>query len=633
MDSPRNGAAEPDARRKCVEPWNVMSFSCSPFTRSSRNTVATPAWGRLAQSCNPCWFRGWGLFALAVALLGGGCATGNKAGVVISAEAEPARNLGSVLGTVVLTGDSALAKCSFDKADGQRDLSRDRAGLVAGNVLALSTPDALVNLAVGAGTLIVAPFLAANAAITARHRLNDEQLADSEKTLASAMLAMAKQSHFRQRLLQAANDRRPGQLLSIDQAKKQRRQPMDAALDAQVEELRLERATSSDASYTLRIKARIRLVRSDGTVLYDHPAEYRSEPGLFIDWARQPSVQNVADTGYRILAQHLVDQVLAASDTPLLIGAGYRSAPGFDRYSYASQVSSRTTPPSRVPASAPPSAEFIQRVDFALNGTLGIYSTASVANVHLQRPQTRQEAHEEALQDVEWMMDGLNRHPNTFVALPAQAVAVPISLWKQGVAAVRGLAPRTVRNADATLNEAAAQTQPHQEIAVELAQCLKPATSQRVMLVKQPFPRGAEQDPDLLRCLSHGTLTWLPEGQTVDGYLISQGAETALEIRVLSANLEGPAGINPKLALSVEAQAVLQRPGVGQWFCSCPVRYRGQGRTFTEWAARDAEAFRRELRTCYQQLSAALADQLVQRGLVPEKSPATLVNAAARDGR
>ncbi|HXJ57997.1 MAG TPA: hypothetical protein VNU68_15180 [Verrucomicrobiae bacterium] len=557
-----------------------------------------------------------------------GCATEKPAGVLPSAT--QTQGLSSMLGTVLLAGDTNAAPYSFDQSGGLQESAGERAGTVAGNVLAKSTSEPLVDVVVGAGTLIVAPFAAAHAAIKARHRLKGEPLADSESVLAAAMQEMAQPPHFQQKLLAAANAKRPGQLLSIEQLQQQPRRHVDAVLQAHVEELRLQRAQDNDASYTLLIKVRTRLLRADGTVLYDQPATYRSEQGLFVDWARHPSIQSVADTGYRMLAAHLVEHVLAASDTPLLIGAGYRTVPGFDRYANISRVSARTPflpqPGTRSPTQS--QLQFIQHLNFAAAGTLGIYSTASVANVHLQKPQTRQEAHEEALQDVEWMMDGLHKHPNVFVAVPASAVAVPMSLWKQSVAIVRGLAPRTVQNAEAKLSEAANQAQPHQEVAFALAQCLQPITPQRVMMVKQPLPQGAENDPDLLRCLARGTFVWLPEGQTADRYLLSQGADNALEIHVLSANLEGPAGINPKLSLCVEAQATLSRPGDGLSFCSCPVRYRSVARTFTEWAAHDAEPFRTELRKCYRQLSAALADQLIQRGLAPEdtRPPATFAS-------
>ena len=117
----------------------------------------------------------------------------------------------------------------------------------------------------------------------------------------------------------------------------------------------------------------------------------------------------------------------------------------------------------------------------------------------------------------------------------------------------------------------------------------RPRSPQPVMLVRQPLPPGAEEDAALMQIVSHGTLAALTGGQTAGGYLLSQGADTALEIHVENAMLAGNGGINPKLALCVEARATLLRSRDGQQLYSCPVQYRSQGRKFTEWAAHDAK--------------------------------------------
>ena len=120
-----------------------------------------------------------------------------------------------------------------------------------------------------------------------------------------------------------------------------------------------------------------------------------------------------------------------------------------------------------------------------------------------------------------------------------------------------------------------------------------------------------------MQYIAHGTLASLTGGQTASGYLLSQGADTALEIHVENARLAGKEGINPKMALCVEASATLLRSRDGQRLYSCPVQYRSQGRQFTEWAAHDAKLFREELQKCYRDLSASMVNQLVARGVVP----------------
>jgi hypothetical protein len=167
------------------------------------------------------------------------------------------------------------------------------------------------------------------------------------------------------------------------------------------------------------------------------------------------------------------------------------------------------------------------------------------------------------------------------------------------------------------LNQAANETRPHQELALQVAQQLAPQTSQPVMLVRQPLLPGVEEDSELMQYVARGTLASLTGGQTAGGYLLSQGADTALEIHVQDARLAGKEGINPKLALCVEARATLLRSRDGQQLYSCPVQYRSQGRHFTEWAAHDARLFREELQKCYRDLSASMVDQLVGHGVVP----------------
>ena len=97
--------------------------------------------------------------------------------------------------------------------------------------------------------------------------------------------------------------------------------------------------------------------------------------------------------------------------------------------------------------------------------------------------------------------------------------------------------------------------------------------------------------------------------------------ETALEIQVLSASLRGKEGINPRLALCVQAQATLWRVSDGRPLGCFPVHYRSTERKFVDWAAHDARRFRQELEQCYRALGRALVDQIVPPGLlVPDRA-------------
>jgi hypothetical protein len=523
-----------------------------------------------------------------------------------------AEDLRFQLGTVALAPDAKPAQFSFDKAKGQIGYAADWAGSAAGNMLGTSTSEPILDLPLGVGTFALAPVAAVSGAIGARKHLSPEQLAECETNLVKAMSEMAAQQRFHEWLLKAASEKCQGRLVPLEQMQRPGSDlaSPDSVLQARVEELRLERTGSGDTSFQLRIKTRTRLVRTaDGAVFYDRPAEYRSGGCLFVDWTLHDAFQSVAETGYRQLAETCVAHLLTTTDKPTLAGAGYRKAPTPNRNA-AVRLAGNRAPFTH------PDAQFVS-YPMADTGTLGIYSTGNAAHVEIQRPLTRDEASSEALSDVDYMFDGLNQHPNMLVALPACAVATPISLWKQGAALVCGLSPRTIQDADAKLSKAANETKPHEALAFQVAQQLAPQISEPVMLVRQPLPPGGEEDAALMQFVSHGTLASLTGGQTAGGYLLSQGADTALEIHVQNAMLAGNEGINPKLALCVEARATLLRSRDGQQLYSCPVQYRSQGRSFTEWAAHDAKPFREELQKCYRGLAAAMVDQLVARGLVP----------------
>jgi hypothetical protein len=120
-----------------------------------------------------------------------------------------------------------------------------------------------------------------------------------------------------------------------------------------------------------------------------------------------------------------------------------------------------------------------------------------------------------------------------------------------------------------------------------------------------------------VQSVSYSTLPSSSCRQVADAAGFDRDAGTALEIRVQSAGLTGKSGINPTLALGVEARATLLRTSDGRELYSCPMQYRSQGRKFNEWGAHDAELFREELRKCYHDLGAAMVEQLVGRGVVP----------------
>lgn len=555
---------------------------------------------------SPAFFRRWfqsvggGFAAVSIALLlVTGCSTQKAAGVVGVGAPALADDLPIHAGTVALAPEPKAASFSFDKADGQIGDAADWAGTAAGNMLATSTSDPLLDLPVGVGTFVLAPAMAAKGALSARKHVSPDKLAECESNLVTAMREMAAQERFHSLLLKVAGEQCRGRLAPLKET-----QDTDTLLQARIEELRLERAGAGDTSFRLRIRMRTHLVRAaDGAVLSERRAEYQSGTCLFLDWTLPNAFQNVAETGYRELAEQCVARLLAGTDKPVLAGAGYRARDGAARLATSHAASGR-------------GAKQFVSYPVADTGILGVYSSGDLTHVTIQRPLSRDEASAEALEDATWMLDGLNEHPNMLVALPACAVGAPISLWKQGAALVRGLSPRTIQKADAKLSEAAIEAKPHQEVALQVAQQLAPRTSQPVVLVRGPILHGVEEDAALVQCVSRGTPVRADN-------LFSRRAESALEIQVQKAVLAGDGGLNSKLALCVEARAAVVRSRDGQQLYSCPVQYRGERRKFTEWAAQDAKLFRAELQKCYHDLGAAMVEQLVKRGAFPaEQQPA-----------
>jgi hypothetical protein len=70
----------------------------------------------------------------------------------------------------------------------------------------------------------------------------------------------------------------------------------------------------------------------------------------------------------------------------------------------------------------------------------------------------------------------------------------------------------------------------------------------------------------------------------------------------------GNEGINPSLALCVEAEARWIRTRDGREVYACPIFYRSEQRKFTEWAAHDAQLFHEELQRSYRDVGAAMVE-------------------------
>lgn len=281
-------------------------------------------------------FDRWKILGLGVLALLSGCASPTGVTTNSSTASSDSESQGSRFGRVVYEGDSSPARFSFQKAKGKlgsaKEAILDSANLglsgvgagvyVTGAVLSgMENPSGgdpvgyavLAGAAGGVtavGALLVGPAVGAEGLYRSMRSVSATELAQREAALTNALREMAQQEEFRKALIQAGVDRILGPLVTDGASTNM----PEGTLDVRVDELRLERAGSSEGSYFLRIKTHARLTRVvDGAICFERSAEYHSGTDLFLDWTMQGAVQGVAETGYRALARFYVDQLLTAS--------------------------------------------------------------------------------------------------------------------------------------------------------------------------------------------------------------------------------------------------------------------------------------------------------------------------------
>ena len=568
-----------------------------------------------------------GLGILAIVMTGQIDCVASKLGTVRVASAQAAGEpIQLDPGAVGVTTADRPAMCSYDRPRGQINRTADGAGEAARATLEMTTPEyPEANILVSAIGFVGAPVAAAIGAIQAsRSRLPQDKLAECEAGLARALTNMSQQHHLRDRILEAAKDagrRRFVPLPASDVPAQQLEHHEPAGtplvgtiLESRVEDLRLERRGSGDSSFALRIRARVRMLRSStGEVISDETFEYQSGQELFLDWALNNGepLQKCTDYGYGRLAEQMVARMVeAAGETPILVGAGTPKRSAHTPRPLARFAAYPTSPDLR------PQVEFVSQ-PLTRPGSLYVYSASADDLMSIQRPQTKDEAVSEAQSDVNGELGEVITHPNTFVSLTAIAVAIPVSICQQTAGGIRGLTDKKYRAADAQITAATRICRPAAALAEEIAWTLSSRYPGTVVLLDKPRDGGkqialvqpAAEEPMLVSW--HG-----------DGTAKPRAGDKALEIEVLSAALKGNGSVNPSLAVHIEARATLLRADDGREIYSCPVHYCGRAHKFAAWAAHDAKLFREELQRCYGELSGAVVDQLVTRRFIaPGENP------------
>jgi len=552
------------------------------------------------------------------------CSNQKPQGVTVVPNSAPGM-VGLSPGVIAVTSPAALAAISFDLPQGKVESAAEGAADAASGVLDTpSVPSSLggayTGSALGVLEFVASPFVAAYGAIRASHlRLTPNELSNIESGLTQAMHSMADQKHLAQLLPESARRLDRCSVISLASASKPDAapQPVGAVLEVQVNKLQLQRLSKSDGSYVLCIAARARVLSaSGGTVLCDRPYEYCSGKAMFIDWASQTGFERAAQTGYQTLADRIAAELLPSiSDQPLLLGAGYPST----------RVQSAEIRLAGLEHTWPATDARVQRVGaFAADAaSIAVYAPNERVNLIIQRPLTRQEAVDEAVDQNGWTLDGLQDDPNVVVQAVAQVAAVPGGIWKQIVALVRGRPERSIKAEEARLEAAAHRGKPTLLLAKEVAQYLAPQTAQPVLLAAEPSPLDTGSAPKL-GVFSTGTPKLeLVRARPLDLIPQPPSPGTALEIRVLKAELSGKPGINPPMALCFEAKAILYRTADGQELYSCPLSYRSNERPFKAWASANARLFHEELSRAYAEMGKAIAHQLASQGMVSPSLPAS----------
>jgi len=538
-----------------------------------------------------------------------GCASDPAGKVAFSAAPGLPDQVRLNLGAIGIAEDAAPPAYAFETGAGVVESSGERSTRYAGATINSDTGIPEANLLISPITLVATPFAALAGALAPDRKMDAGQMLGAQLDLTAAFDRSASQEQFRTEVVRAAKDIGGRDLIGIGQA---RGDPgrVQTILQTRIEKVSLERIAKSEKSFALKIKTQNRLVRaSDGVVLVDRPMEYCSGTDLFIEWTRATALESVMQTGMRKMARDLASELLSLYDTPVLAGAAKPAA---------RSLSTPAAPPLKLAGLTRPANPRLIQVSESGSAALGIFATSHVAQVSVQSPSEGASQVPLGVEKTESMLDGLDKHPNYGISFMAIAVAVPVSIWNQGVEAVMRVSPETARQSSDNLRRAAQAEYLEEQVAFEVAHSLAPQTAQPLLLVSGPLPIGGD-----LKLPG-------PNSDSAGRQFVSRRssatrlADAAIQIRITEAALRGEGDYNPRLSLGVKGEADLVRLSDGVKLCTFPMEYRSESHRYTKWAANDASLFRKELKRGYSELGKALANHLVARGIVPperSKSP------------
>ena len=394
----------------------------------------------------------------------------------VSVIAPPAlsESVRSQLGTIGVVTPDAVTQYSFEKSSGKAGYASDGAATARYEMFDLAREQMglpYVGPLIAASTIALTPIAAViGSAKASTEMVSPEEFAKSEDELTEALAGLGLSARLRKEFLRAADCKLyypfrvrevvPAILGGNDDQQSLANRGIETSLELWVENVRLQRVSSSHASYALFIDARTRLVRTqDRTVLYDQPLQFRSGTSSFIDWTHNKGepMRSVAGAGCRHLAEIMVEQLFLVPvsggsrevQSRTLAAGKMQNRPASPGVSLARNAGPRSIGIAQI-SSPPLDARLLVNL-----GRIGIVSTSSVPKLAVQRPLTKKKAAKEATDSVQEAVEGFLDIP--YVNLLAYAAAVPASLGGQTVGAIKGVPVHRFDAADAAMDRFVAE--------------------------------------------------------------------------------------------------------------------------------------------------------------------------------
>lgn len=553
----------------------------------------------------------WGaLCSIWVASLLGGCGTDHAPAApgLSSAPQGKVDLAGLEPGVILITARTNAAQVSSDAPNGRVEpASEGAADAIRSFLDTPSLGNPYLEAGVGAVQFAFAPVAAAYGAISASHKqLTPDELARAQLELGRALRTNAAPRSLVGKVGEIGRQKTRHLLVCADGSTNARptAMPVSAVLEVAVTRFELKLTKPGADQYFLVISASARLSRaSDHRVLLERSYHYQSGSSLYVDWTRRGGLEDVAQTGYQVLAGQIAQDVFEpVLQPPILIGPGVKSS---RRILHPARNRRRRFVRRGLQNSTNQAGSSVQSVGRPREetGAMEVHTGKTDERLLWPAPAAQSGGDSGQMSDTKWALDGLEEDRNAVVQGLSCLAAVPLGLWEQTVGLFGTRAQEKIEGYSKAIN--AATTQQHFEgnLADEVTRCLQSKAADPIERTEAPMRFALSTQPD--------------SGQASAASMQDPAhSKTALEIQVLSTRLVGKHRYGTSRAVVVEIRATVFRTSDGQELYSRPILYRSSERRLKDWAASDASLFRRELDACSKRAAQVLVKDLLSRGMV-----------------